>query len=328
MKFLDKFSNIANRVAQGATELAGSVSDKYKKEGFQGIVKTTEDGVNKAVDSTKNYFQEIGESAKEAMTESEKNVGKGTISGKVASGLVGAISVTQEVAGDVTKLSKRIFNSISENVGSTEETTDNAKKTDVKIEISLEKVLTDVIGAKNVLTSEGAKSRTWIDPKNTKIQILDDSWYSTSDNVGGQGAVSLLAFHLSKVIERDYNNKQNQELLNKQATQILQSHLAKKSDVSSEKKPVATKKTTKTVAKKTPVAKNEKNAVKEYENAGVVKKTVKRTSKKTDPVSKPEAAAVKLHEKTSKPATKAPAKRVAAKKTSTTVAAKKAVRKP
>lgn len=320
MKFLDKFSTIANRVAQNATELAESVSEKYKKEGFQGIVKTTEDGVNKAVDSTKNYFQEIGSSAKEAMTEAEKNVGKGTISGKVASGLVGTISVTQEVAGDVAKLSKRLLSPFTEGHPSEKETTKTPEKnTTLTVEAPLEKVLSEIMGAKNISTTAN-KNGKWQEPQSENIiQIANNSWYSPTSNIGGNDAVSLLAFHLTNITKRDHNNKSEQELIKKQAAQILVSYFEKKTKATPETKVVAAKKTTKTAAKKTPVARNEKQAVKEYENAGVVKKAVKKTTKKTEPVSKPEQAATKLHEKASK---------TAAKKTTKTVATKRVTRKP
>lgn len=332
--WFDKLSKVAQNVVDATTTATSKTIQTYKDNGLSGLVDKTEEVFGKAVDSTQSYLKDIGQSNKEVMTEAEKNVGKGTISGKIASGLAATVHTTQIVADDITGLGKKVLKTFTsdensvDKVGNIENVGRNikvdTKSTDPLQEsvnlIPIEQVLVDIMSAKK------SDNNVWVDSVNVEYQIHNESWFSAKDQAGGKNAVSLLSYHLAKLGNFDYNKQSSRSQLQHEAVNILNAY--KVSQIQVEPPKAAKKTSSKQNSTKSVVAKNEAKAVDTYTKAGVVKKTAvkKTTTKNPEVVSKPEAAAVKRHA-AKKVATKAPAK-TATKTVAQKAVAKKTVSKP
>lgn len=228
--WLDKITQAANRVADAAQEATSSTIDKYKKDGLDGILKSTQDVVSKGLDNTQAYLKDIGTSAKQTMKESEKNVGEGTLSGKIASGISAVIHTTKIVSEDLTNASQKLLNNLTrdenaidkvgnlDGVGRKVDNGEDKAAREAKLDsIALETVLRDVIKARQVQDTE------WITEQNRRISVMGLSWFDNQSRQGDKGAISLLEFHLAQMLELDYQQYRNKQgELRREAIKILE----------------------------------------------------------------------------------------------------------
>jgi hypothetical protein len=266
--WFDKITKATDKMVTAVEQATSKTIKTYQEQGFDGLIDKTNDILNKtsdgiekatihAADKTQDYFKNISEVNKNIMDEVETNVGKGTLSAKIAKGFAVTANTTQIIADDLTEITKRLYKNIIEesqnidNPTSTNSTqnTNNPATTQELDAISLNFTLSKIIGATQ---DEEFK---WHDATNTTYLTLENSWYEPTSRIGGKNSISLLTFYLSKLSDMDYHNSQYHTELQNKAINILESYLVQAKNLNTTPvavtvdEPVVTKTKTKTTPK-------------------------------------------------------------------------------
>jgi hypothetical protein len=111
MGLLNTFKNTVNKLAEQVDNATQNATNLYKEKGVKGLLDATDQGITKATDKTREYFQGVmEESRKQTPTEGED----GKPVSKVETSLNTAIKATQTVAQDVAQSTKNAWDKLSQ----------------------------------------------------------------------------------------------------------------------------------------------------------------------------------------------------------------------
>lgn len=343
-KWFDKISKVKEKVGTTLNDTVSTLTKNYKEKGIGGISEKTDEIFSKVSERTQDYLKNISETNKEIMTEVEEKVKENNpnnpINSRIAGILAATVNTTQTIGEDLVVVGKKAFKNIADEIKSNENV---EQKNDIVVKLNdvpLETVF------KTIFKAVSQENNLWLD-LTTKQEYLvrDNEWWAKGTQYGGKGAVSLLAYHLSILANRDYY-EYNKEL-EFEAIGVLKncfSNKPEKVETSDLEEPtlktnkqtsvlLQPKKKTTRKRKEDIVSKNEEDAVKSYDKKdkdvenkpaalkakkAPVKRAAKKTTVKPDTILNNEKKAVEAHEKVkAKSSKKTVAKKTTVRKSST-----------
>lgn len=202
MKFLDKFTQIAEKVAATVEQTATTVTKAYKEQGVEGMIKKTSDGFNTLSKKTQDYYTDIGNTNKKIMDANKSN----KIEDKIATAAAVVVNTTQTIMEDAVKVTVDTVKSAvkTENPDNTglpaklSETASSYLKSDQLTQAEL--VGLDSTPLEIAMKYLGATPADRIPGKwtlndtghNIQITTHENKWYDFNAAMGGQGAVSFM----------------------------------------------------------------------------------------------------------------------------------------
>lgn len=220
MNFLDKLTKVAEDMAQKVEKASKAATDIYKKDGVDGLLNQADKAFDKVGEKatkmgekTTQYIKEVQKKNKEVIQEVNKKT-TNDLEAKINVGVAATVNTVNVVTEDLIKMGKKVFSNLSDTPKPTEgkESSEVTKKVHT-VEPTLDSRYNQLnqLPLKSVLKFIGAKqgesASSFVDKSGNTVLIAGNKWYSFKNELGGQGAVSFFAYHLSNFKSVDYQTE-------------------------------------------------------------------------------------------------------------------------